>query len=636
MMERDIMDNVYKCAFHGRMSEYVQSVDGTIINPFQKDRVSVDEMVRMGSAFPEGFSESFRVRTSRLGLNGRTQSGAFTVACLNTHRRAWETMLGRKDMPYGVIMEHDVVLEEDWTVVSEKLHRFVMEMERQGIAWDVINLMPTWKFCNTATERRRIDEDFVVYKTNSSMSTSLYIVKLEAADLLLRYSVPYTMPVDYLLNFLFRMGLIQQFSLETRLGWQDRITFRKDAHDAGEEKECDPDEERLLLEHRGTHTKDERLLKSIEESKFFTGSSLPIRRLCYSMCRQDILQRGERNSAKAANEKISTLLSMLGKRRVVVWGLDNMRERHTHAFLHESFATFFSSYVSTCYVSSKAREEECREDLFEQALIIASPKHMVWTQDPSLRRLPYRRSSFYLFHETVPRHFPGEAKNIARWIVRGNDGNRPVYDAEHYVLRRRYRCQRNLFQCKYVSTKGHLTFVSPWSVSSESAPFVRRNLTVVNFVGTVWEMNAREFCQVVNGCAKEGVEVHRYGMNPLPPYLTCSDKIRDHTQKVSNEASDRLQLGGRFVLALQGGDHIDPENTYLSDRLLRYSILGAAIATNNPKASRWLGLRVLSPSEMCRHGGGSRAVLYKAYQFSHQVRFSYFLKQAILRELDFS
>ena len=476
-----------------------------------------------------------------------------------------------------------------------------MAASLRGERWHLVNLGRCWDRCD---QQRVVGRTGVVelLRTPQTCCTHELLWSLAWARAFLAHSLPYFAPVDYQIAFLGRVGVLDVRSTLRPHFFQQRAG---DAHDPEAKPTCDPRANALAF------TNERRLAKELAATWLWRRAG-PLRAAHdpSDYCRTF----GPATHAQGDDPAADALLAALdaaGVHGVVVWGL-LPPERHTHAFVHESVhATFARAFARSararhlCWVPSRG----VRLDTLPPSLVFASPKHAVWSVDPGMRRLAFHGKHRYVFHELPPRDdFPPTHRVL--WVVRGDDGNRPALEAETFALRERYGC--DTLHCAFVHPER--VYVSPWGFRARSddggtrmAPNATRAAElatatdatatrVVNFVGTVWHLNALEFCDLVRGCQGEGVLVRRFGVNALPADLPCAPE--DRPGRVSAAEQELLEARSLFVAAFQGAQHV--HGGYVADRVLTAVSRGHPVLTNHPLVAHELGVTFAQPSAMCR------------------------------------
>ena len=264
-----------------------------------------------------------------------------------------------------------------------------------------------------------------------------------------------------------------------------------------------------------------------------------------------------------------------------------------------------------------------------RSLVMASPKHMAWTFDPGLLRLPVDPLSAYIFHDTSPPAFEPllKAGRVVEWRVYGPDGNFPYLDSLHFVRSTLSRggvygsgCAGRFF-CRDIPNR---EYVSPWAtpltpgaIARISHQSQRRGLGSehrdVHFIGTVWHGNEQLFSSFALGCQRAGIPLHRHGAAPLPVHLRPL-VATDDARNVPSAERDEMMRSSSFAVAVQGALHLTfngkPLGTksYIADRPLLAASMGMLVASNNEAVvSLFSGFRDSiayhpNASELCRVG----------------------------------
>jgi hypothetical protein len=236
-----------------------------------------------------------------------------------------------------------------------------------------------------------------------------------------------------------------------------------------------------------------------------------------------------------------------------------------------------------------------------RSLVVASPKHMGWTLDPALSRLPADPESAYIFHDTVPPAFD-DLKRRGRaieWRLFGPDGNFPFMDS--LLFARSSLSPSGVegsgcagFVCGDVESR---TYVSPWATplppsrirpygTSTAHPSTNGSARV-HFIGSVWHGNSQLFAEFVSGCNRAGVPLVRHGARPLPSALRALVES-DDARRLSSAERDNLMATSAFAIAVQGRSHLRGRTSYIADRPLLAASMGLVVATNNENVGRLL------------------------------------------------
>lgn len=163
--------------------------------------------------------------------------------------------------------------------------------------------------------------------------------------------------------------------------------------------------------------------------------------------------------------------------------------QHSHANIHEAMyntlidvADQSSEKMHVCWLRSDEWKSTCslstvlgyHEDSVTsggdlgQSLVMASPKHAVFSSDPSMLDLPLDMDSRYIFHDMVPTQFEElKIRGVAvEWVVRGPDRNFPIEDAVYFVRDKMtnpaFSCDVEMLSCISQETR---TYVAPWGTS---------------------------------------------------------------------------------------------------------------------------------------------------------------------------
>ena len=332
-----------------------------------------------------------------------------------------------------------------------------------------------------------------------------------------------------------------------------------------------------------------------------------------------------------------------GLRGAVLWGFRNPTD-HTHHFIHQAihdqlawaFNHSSDRDLHLCWVDEadfgsagcsvgKALNQSDPSPL-GHSVVIASPKHMYWSSsDPAVMRLQADPESRYIVHEQPPVQLHGLERQgqLLRWIVTGDDGNKPLVDSSDYGMRSALdRLKEGASGCPdsaMFSAESRILLM-PWAtavlpsdmdaavlelelkqkemaLSADSKDAVGTRAATpprINFVGTVWDENTHEFCEFVAGCNRAGVVVDRYGISSVPSG-TCQGGYGGQRARFNDygggqvSQNEMIQLGKEslFAPAFQGTQHV--VGKYISDRVLTSVGLGQVVATNNPEVVRLFG-----------------------------------------------
>ena len=491
-----------------------------------------------------------------------------------------------------------------------------------------------------------VDDDAIkIVRSASPSCTHAYLVSARGAEQLLRWSIPYLMPVDYLIALLGRTCKLNLYSTTPPLFTQQ---LGGKQHDTNPKPECDP-EEYAVLRLGSVRSADYNALQAIRSAKNFLGGALhrwhnPQELPRCSEARWDMAKHcamygggPQPPTPTAAEGRLLALMDRHSLRGAVIWEArvdDDLFLTHDyiHDAIHTALRAAFEASPTRRHLCWLPTPADCMHDPppswpLRASLWMASPKHMVYTPDPALNTLPIYHTSRYIFHELVPPRFQALLCDGAavRWVVRGNDGNQPPLEAEHFELRRRTACSK--LTCRFPGT-----LVAPWGTSLSAATARRRDAAVrraaiaeshprrVNFVGTLWGCNEAEFCAFAAGCHSAGIAVHRYGFVGTPSTITgvgrsgesgkegkapgleeCAKHFTDHGGKrIDEEAVAKLYAESLFMPALQGRCHLIAPDIYVADRQLDAAASnGLPVVTNNPLVAAEFNLTYAAARDMC-------------------------------------
>ena len=584
------------------------------IQAFEKAKVRLAELESLRLIDPV-YKSKYKNRIGKYGSAVGPQQDEFTVACSFSHRRVWELIV-------TLNISKAVVLEGD--AVPATQHSFPFDrMQEVDPTWEYMNLGRCWDYCDADEAVAHFGErnDFKILRSVNSLCTHSYAISKAGAETLLQYSLPHITSVDVLSAMLYRQGLLNSYSVSPPLWAQ--LRSEKD-HDKTQLPECDYNvkldngrtvsgeetanaflqqvyekENQLLSKHIGHWIRD---LNSISQT-----APRPHKKRYCSTHQHCVKLGGPRTNASNA-----TAMHSLNIEEVIVWGLRRDRTNHTHSFMHESiYEAFFrlldgdATQRSLCWLEVDDFRNGC---MAENALIIMSPKHSAWTNDPSFTRLPISVKNYYIVHDFIPPVLQDVERigRVVTWFTWGPDGNFPFLDSKVYVSQRRVRevlqsCSH--FVCKSVI---HKMFVSMWG-SKYSPSFInnyiaslpaeilkRRSTRRINFVGSLWAGNEDAFHKFSTHCPMgahfmfrgERIVSHWYHFG-----FYANQKYRRlrHQKQLPRSITDELLASSMFIPAFQGSVHIDEGAwSYIPDRVLNAAALGQIIATNNPVVNKLL------------------------------------------------
>jgi len=573
--------NIFNCTF-------IPAVDKQYVLSKKQD------LIENGAINHNLFSMKFDKRLEQFGLNGRNIQDHFTVACHMTHRRAWINLL-ESTRKYILVLESDAVYNFK-TNVKKEIENIVHDIDNN---WDIINLGRCWDFCNNEIVDYLFD-NFKLISSSSSGCTHAYLVSRSGARKMLYYTIPYIISVDYLIALLSRNIRLQMYSVSPRMFDQRKSVF---AHDLSNLPECDPDEEKnydlirkrySLADSRLVETiyqkHDDHVLRILEDgvsynwynslrrwSNFVRKAPCDYEKYC------EFVSGTERPSD--TEREFNKKLDLFKLRGVIIWGFtedDGHTHKHIHLAMYNQVKQAFSTSQTTryvCHIPTRiTRMCTMSINFFKRSLFIASPKHSYWSFDSTFKNLPVFHKSYYIFHELSPVHFR-HIKNKVNWVVRGPDGNVPNMEAEHFVLKKYRYCHKLI--CFFKRENGYI-YVSPWATKythrmMKMTDVQPRNNTV-NFVGTIWDVNFKTICEFCKKCPH--ISFHRYGKKHN--FKCDTDNWIEHTEYVSDITKDILHAQSEVLITLQGDEHIEGNNSYISDRVLDALTKRQSLITNNP------------------------------------------------------
>lgn len=577
-------------------------------------KAEYDQLESSGGIVYGSVHLNFHTRLKRYGFSGRVKSDYFTIACALSHRRAWSIFLDNTESDYAFVLEEDAVKRPG--VDIEALDQFL----REDADWEWVNLGRCWDMCDNDVIVANHSSFSRVWSLNP-LCTSAYVISRRGAAKMLRYTLPYVVPIDVLNAALVRSHILNGFSITPPIFLQDRIVMK--SHDNTENTECDTDSttKKMLSNPRYGYgwnsVGDARILNIIKKSpiaQWFAPS--PQRTGGRKTCRIEpyCTKPSETIEFTDIQARFHAARRELGIERVILYGITS-EDDHSHKHIHEDIhRTVLNLGVESCWVPALQTCSYSAESL-SHALIIASPKHMWWTRDPFVERLPLVQTSYYVFHELVPARFRN-AKNVAQWVVRGNDGNMSPLDGEHYALRQTFQCKSTLV-CKFYKSR---VMVAPWAVRYENSyPMFDQNVMSrqLHFVGTIWRVNRAEICKIAQVCSSEGIKLHVYGKQAVD--LNCDIAVRSESRYVSNKERNKLLEQSPFTLAIQGAEHLNGDMSYVSDRLMTAIVTHQRVMTNNPSA-RLLGVPIVTNmTSGCFGTYGDSRVILSNHTYAHRI-----------------
>lgn len=556
-------------------------------------------------------------RIKVLGLSARTPNSPFTVACLLTHRRAWTQILAA-NVDVGVVYEDDVVYNGEGDAQTY-VDGVVATLAGSDEEWDLINLGRCWDFCDQQQVVLPLSDSQDLVRSPAAGCTHAYAVSRAGAHKLLTWSLPYVTPVDYLFQLLGRADIIRSLSVTRPSFSQQRVPG---AHDPTQLNECDPQAGELREMIKGDmRSGDARVIGSLNTSWLhgwlaaqympspanLPKPSTPKAESCKALEKYCLLVGGRPGNFEDPDEAaLVGLFDDLKLDTFAIWGLQPF-EMHTHRFIHgalnESLVRAFASASRqrrVCWFPSEVSLCQGEAKKLTNSLVFASPKHAVFTRDPLLANLPVDESNYYVFHEINPPQFAElkQQKRVVQWVVRGPDGNSPALDAEHYAL-------QQSVDCDGITCFSNNVYHAPWGTRVRPVHRSDDDQTtasdVVHFVGTVWHLNQKAFCELVAGCNAAGVRVVRHGLNGVPDG-TCSGTsatFEDDTRFITETEKRQLQEEGKFVPCFQGEGHFHGNKSYVSDRTIEAVALAQRAITNNKFSAQILNIPFAAAREMC-------------------------------------
>ena len=354
---------------------------------------------------------------------------------------------------------------------------------------------------------------------------------------------------------------------------------------------------------------------------------------------------GEAAAARAIpiNRELLDSMDELAIRGAIVWGFRSTD--HTHHYIHQGIYNSFREALNSsaiprhlCWLEPGELPPNCRlgellnrhdasPTALDRSFVIASPKHMAWSDDPSLQLLPIDDTSWYVFHDTMPPHFEPIARRgrAIEWMVKGPDGNFALLDSLVYTRSSLSRLGVDAVNCTSdeCSDIASRAFASMWAAPltprqisdwSCNRTALRLDVPIVHFVGSVWRGNVKEMMAFARGCRQAGVRLIRHGRRRAPSALR-ELLHEDDVRSVTDFERERMMSESTFTPVLQGAIHLNGEHSYVADRLLLGAAMGLHLATNNPIARQVIGAEHVTyaenVSELCalavRERGGHAA-----------------------------
>jgi GR25 family glycosyltransferase involved in LPS biosynthesis len=178
------------------------------------------------------------VRLLKLGLSGRLNLSAFSVACTLAHRKVWRAVVERK-VDYALVLEHDAIY------VHSRIDKAIRDatkvaatVKRHSASWEFVNLGRCWDFCDVDIPIAGvIDSRQQLVRSVNALCTHAYLVSYSGARKLLRFSKYQFLPVDALLTLLYRSGKLDMYSA-TPVYWVQNRTRSLSVH-SKTLRECD-------------------------------------------------------------------------------------------------------------------------------------------------------------------------------------------------------------------------------------------------------------------------------------------------------------------------------------------------------------------------------------------------------------
>jgi len=356
-------------------------------------------------------------RLSRFGLNALAYQSPFTIACAFSHRRAWQHFQ-YSNYSRALILEEDAVQAHNISI--DNLIRSVT------FEWDFLQLGRCWDFCSTEQTIHRFKYHRFVTSENPCCSHA-YMITHNAAEQLLRYSLPHVVSIDLLFTFLNRKKIINVKSITPVLFIQNRS---KKSHDTTKLLECDPSE----TEKRKTGFLDTNLFSNIQNhwmQSYIWKSTIDytsttycrLEKYCrtYDRNRYNISNRSMLNDYPFKNaeflvKSVDAIFAKLKLNGVVIWNRFVTPNCNIHVTLLESFRFIFSHSTKKkhlCFMENITHR--CTSPFLRNSLVFVSSQQAIF-HNPNLHGLFYHPSNIYIFHGTPPTIFQ-RATNVFQWKV---------------------------------------------------------------------------------------------------------------------------------------------------------------------------------------------------------------------------
>jgi hypothetical protein len=467
--------------------------------------------------------EVYQASVDAVGLSGRALQDEFTIACGLSHRRAQELMLAM-NVKIALILESDSVFDTSiygflgmGSVAAS--HALADNATLLTPTWELINLGRCWDFCPLDVPQASVlNSTGSLVRSPSTLCTNALLVTKKGAKKFLSLTTPHVLSIDQAIALFGRTHAMEVLSLTPRMWKQveiDASAAEGSVHDSESKPECDPG---WKWHHKSFFDGEEWIQDRITLAKgtdhWSRVSHGPLGRECgevfpgaviapltpaannkeklgcnYTTLRSRCEYRGGGKASSSsggrfrAEKDLLKAMQTLGLRGFVVWDIWDASE-HTHANLHQAIFNTFLDVASqalepmhVCWLRIDEFHKTCSLNValgvdggggLANSLVMATPKHMVFTSDPTFVLMPRDPSSRYVFHDIVPARFQEmkESGHAVEWIVRGPDGNIPLEDATYFVrdqlAKPELSCPVERLSCSFPETK---SFVGPWATS---------------------------------------------------------------------------------------------------------------------------------------------------------------------------
>ena len=413
-------------------------------------------------------------RYMKLGMSGRAYQSSFTVACLLTHRRAWQTFVSTS-YTYALILENDAVLRS-----KKNIPLMVHKLNKIDVEWDFLQLGRCWDFCQNQTV---INSHMGLVQSESPSCSHAYIITKRGAHTLLKYSLPHITSVDLLFGLLFRQKILRLYSLTPPFFTQDRSGNANSMHDPLPLKECDWNENywRAKLENH-----DSVVRKSIENhwmqyyiaKKYEPPPIIQMNESCgeYKFC---YTVSGSRHTS--IGRYLLHRMDEIGIKKFIMWDLiQNKDLRHIQLFVLEVFKWIFEHSRSPRKICwPKYLSSFCSWDSQNTLFFIIS-QELLWSGDQAIQRLKFHETNRHIFYGTPPLHLK---KNYVQLFFHGEFLS--VVDS-----------------LDFVHSKKFLTFFPPDYIPLSEPSLSKKTIAIT------YDISRKMFCDFLEKC---NTTVLKYG-----------------------------------------------------------------------------------------------------------------------------